>query len=71
MSNTRIEVDSLTGRVKQISLSDEELNYSEPFYPPEAGNITAEQKLEALGISIEELKVVLGLSESSSSIESD
>jgi len=58
----RIEVNVITGEQKIIPLTPEEIAeiQSRP-HPPEPEPLTAQQKLEAAGLTVEELKGLLGL----------
>ena len=58
----RIEVNVITGEQKVIPLTPEEIAeiQSRP-QPPEPEPLTAQQKLEAAGLTVEELKDLLGL----------
>jgi len=58
----RIEINVITGERKIIPLTPEEiLEIQSRPQPPTPEPLTAQQKLEAMGLTIEELKDLLGL----------
>jgi len=58
----RIEVNVQTGEEKIIPLTQEEINELQAREPePEPEPLTPQQKLEAAGLTVEELKELLGL----------
>ena len=58
----RIEVNVQTGEEKIIPLTEEEIAEIQAREPePEPEPLTPQQKLEAAGLTVEELKELLGL----------
>ena len=58
----RIEIDVQTGEQRTVELTPEEIAAIEAMPQPEPPPLTAAEKLERAGLTVDELKELLGLS---------